>query len=163
MNERIKKLRKSKNLSMEKFGEKLGVGKVAISYIESGKRGVTDQMVKSICREFGVTEEWLRYGTGEMKEIDASEELEALAVRYKLSHGAQIAVEKFVNMEDEDQQVLLNYFKEVAAALASDDVSEAPAPPPALDLSKLSIDEKVALYRQELEREEKAREKSEVS
>lgn len=63
--ERIKSLRKSLGLTLEKFGEKLGVGKTAISKLEKNERGLTDQMLKSICREYGVREEWLRDGVGE--------------------------------------------------------------------------------------------------
>lgn len=66
MNERIKELRKALGLTLDKFGERLGVGKTAISKIENGERGVTDQMFKSICREFNVNESWLRTGEGEM-------------------------------------------------------------------------------------------------
>lgn len=64
--ERVKELRKFLGLSGEKFGEKLGVKKNAISQIETGRNSLTDQMFKSICREFQVNEEWLRNGTGEM-------------------------------------------------------------------------------------------------
>lgn len=66
MNERIKELRKELGLTLEKFGERVGVTKVTISRIENGVNSVTDQMFKSICREFDVNEEWLRDGTGEM-------------------------------------------------------------------------------------------------
>ncbi len=66
MNERIRNLRKYLGLTMEKFGEQLGVGKTAISNIENGNRNVTEQMCKSICREFNVNEDWLRNGNGEM-------------------------------------------------------------------------------------------------
>ena len=62
MNDRIKELRKTLNLTMEKFGARLGVGKTAISKLENGERNLTDQMFKSICREFGYREEWLRDG-----------------------------------------------------------------------------------------------------
>ena len=64
MNSRVKKIRKHFNLTMEKFGERLGVTRTAISNIESGNRGVTDQMARSICREFGINEIWLRTGEG---------------------------------------------------------------------------------------------------
>lgn len=64
MNERVRRIRKSLNLTMEKFGERLGVTRTAISNIEAGNRGVTEQMVRSICREFGVNEVWLRTGEG---------------------------------------------------------------------------------------------------
>ncbi|MDE7203209.1 MAG: helix-turn-helix domain-containing protein [Lachnospiraceae bacterium] len=62
VNDRVKEIRKSEKLTLEKFGEKIGVSKGAISKIELGNRNVTDQMVKSICREFGYREEWLRDG-----------------------------------------------------------------------------------------------------
>ena len=64
--ERIRKTRKELGLTLEKFGESLGVGKGAISAIENGKRNLTDQMAISICREFNVNETWLRTGEGEM-------------------------------------------------------------------------------------------------
>lgn len=64
--ERVRELRKSLNLTMEKFGEPLGVKKSAISNIENGSRNLTDQMIIAICREYNVNEEWLRTGSGEM-------------------------------------------------------------------------------------------------
>ncbi len=64
--ERIKKVRTSLNLTLEKFGERLGVTKVAISNIEKGNRNLTEQMTKSICREFKVDYIWLTTGAGKM-------------------------------------------------------------------------------------------------
>lgn len=64
--ERVKKIRKALNLTLEKFGAKLGVSKSAVSNIESGSRGLTEQMIRSICREYQVSEEWLRNGNGEI-------------------------------------------------------------------------------------------------
>lgn len=66
MNERVKELRKTLGLTLDKFGERLGVTKQTVSRIENGINNVTDQMFKSICREFNVREEWLRNGEGEM-------------------------------------------------------------------------------------------------
>lgn len=66
MKDRIKELRNTLELSAEKFGARVGVTRSAISRIENGIVNVTDQMQKSICREFNVSEEWLRYGTGDM-------------------------------------------------------------------------------------------------
>lgn len=64
--ERINEVRKTLGLTLEKFGEKLGVTKVAISNIEKGNRNLTEQMTKSICREYGVDYIWLTTGEGEM-------------------------------------------------------------------------------------------------
>lgn len=66
MKDRLKEVRKSLNLTMERFGEKLGVTRTAISNIENGHRSLTEQMFRSICREFNVNENWLRTGEGTM-------------------------------------------------------------------------------------------------
>lgn len=65
-NERVRELRKTLGLTLEKFGERLGVKKNAISAIENGRNSLTDQMTKSICREFSVDYMWLTTGEGEM-------------------------------------------------------------------------------------------------
>lgn len=66
LKERIKELRKTLDLTLEEFGNKIGVTKTTISRIENGVNSVTNQMLTSICREFNVNEEWLRTGEGEM-------------------------------------------------------------------------------------------------
>ena len=65
-NERVKEIRKSLGLTLEKFGERIGLKKSAVSLIENGKNAVTDANVKAICREFGVDYIWLTTGDGEM-------------------------------------------------------------------------------------------------
>jgi len=66
--ERVKAIRKSAkvNLTLEKFGERIGLKKSAVSLIESGKNALTDANIKSICREFNVDYMWLTTGEGEM-------------------------------------------------------------------------------------------------
>lgn len=66
MNTRLKEIRKASGLTMEQFGARLGIGKSSISEIESGRRNPTEQMIKAICREFNVNENWLRTGEGDM-------------------------------------------------------------------------------------------------
>lgn len=64
--ERVREIRKQLGLTLDKFGEKLGVTKTAISRIERGERNCTEQMIKSICREFNVDYMWLTTGDGNM-------------------------------------------------------------------------------------------------
>lgn len=66
MNERIKILRKSLKLTQTDFGARIGVTGSSITNYESGARNPGDAIILSICREFGVSEGWLRYGEGEM-------------------------------------------------------------------------------------------------
>lgn len=85
--ERVKAVRKSKEMTMEEFGKRLGVTRTAISNIEKGYRGLTEQMLKSICREFSVDEEWLRTGDGDMPQKLSDEEEVAALVSDLLEDG----------------------------------------------------------------------------
>ena len=66
MNERIKLLRKALELNQSDFGARIGVKQGTVAAYESGARVPLDSVVVSICREFGVSESWLRSGEGEM-------------------------------------------------------------------------------------------------
>ena len=165
MNERIKKVRKALDLTQQEFAERIGMKRNSIALIEKG-RNTSDQTVFAICREFNVNEEWLRTGTGEMFNAAPSSVLDALAEQYGLTNAAYVMIEKFVNLKPDAQETIFNYIREVAAAFQSGDISpSAPATHPVSDtnLKNLTIDQKVELYRQELEREEKVAAKSEVS
>lgn len=104
--ERIKELRKYLDLTMEKFGERLGVGKTAISKLENNERNLTDQMAISICREFNVNETWLRTGEGDMFE--------------PMSRGETIAQFAGELMKDEDD----SFRRRLVEALAQLDEKE---------------------------------------
>lgn len=64
MNERFKEVRKTLGLTQSEFGKSLGISNTAISKIEKGENNVSESNIISICREFGVNEEWLRTGVG---------------------------------------------------------------------------------------------------
>lgn len=57
--ERIKEIRKALGLTLDKFGERVGVKKSALSSLENGRSNLTDQLALSICREYGVNPEYL--------------------------------------------------------------------------------------------------------
>lgn len=65
MNERFKQVRKALGLTQSEFGKRLGISNTAISKIEKGENKVSESNIISICREFGVNEEWLRDGSGD--------------------------------------------------------------------------------------------------
>ncbi len=66
MNQRLKLLRKQFNLNPSDFALRIGVSQSAVAAWESGIRNPIDAIVQSICREFGVSESWLRTGDGPM-------------------------------------------------------------------------------------------------
>ena len=64
--ERVRFIRKCENinLTLEKFGERIGLRKSSLSQIENDVNALTDSNIKAICREFDVREDWLRTGNG---------------------------------------------------------------------------------------------------
>lgn len=66
MKNRLKELRKALNLTQQKFADKLGVKQNTIAQYEMGRNDPSDAVIISICREFNVSENWLRNGEGEM-------------------------------------------------------------------------------------------------
>ncbi len=82
--ERIKQIRKDNCMTLEQFGNILGVTQTTVSRIENGKRNLTEAMRKSICREFNVDPIWLTTGEGD-KYIDQA--VESIAILDKILHN----------------------------------------------------------------------------
>ena len=66
MNERIKAARSALKISQSEFGKRIGLSQNYIWMIEKGDRIPSDRTIMDICREFSVSEIWLREGVGEM-------------------------------------------------------------------------------------------------
>lgn len=66
MKERIKQVRSFLKMNQTEFGERVGVKQTTVAGYESGIRIPSDAVVLSICREFNISESWLRTGEGEM-------------------------------------------------------------------------------------------------
>lgn len=115
--ERIRNIRKKLNLTLEKFGGKLGVGKTAISNIEKGKRNLTEQMALSICREYNVNYDYLMDGEGEMFDDLPQTVLDELCVQYNLDDLDRNLVEMYLEMPDQvrgylKQEIRKRFLKE---------------------------------------------------
>ena len=52
---RIKNLRKEKNLSQEELGEKIGISKQAVSYLESGRNQISLDILNKLHTIFNIS------------------------------------------------------------------------------------------------------------
>ena len=98
--ERIRSIRKELNLTLEKFGEKLGVQRSAVSKIERGERGLTDQMIISICREFNVNYDYLVDGEGEMFDDLPETIMDELCLQYGLDDFDRAIIEMYIHLPE---------------------------------------------------------------
>lgn len=117
MKERIRKIRRYLDLTQQEFADRLGIKRGAIANYELGRNEPVDSVVSLICREYGVNEEWLRTGTGEMFEPDSGDELESLAKKYDLSNADQVLIEKYVNLKPGSREAIINFITDVVAGL----------------------------------------------
>lgn len=104
--ERVKEIRKALDLTLDKFGEKVGVKKQTVSRIENGVNNVTDQMAKSICREYNVNYDYLMNGEGEMFDNLPQTVLDELCMQYDLDDLDRSLVEMYIEMPEQVRDYL---------------------------------------------------------
>lgn len=118
--ERVNEVRKSLGLTLEKFGEKLGVTKTTISRIEKGVNNLTDQMAKSICREYNVNYDYLMYGEGEMFDDLPQTIVDELCVQYELNDFDKALVEMYVSLPAGSRERVKEYMKQLVKKVGWD-------------------------------------------
>ena len=69
--ERIKEVRKNEKLTQQEFADRLNLNRNTVGSYEVNVVEPSDRTIKDICDKFGVREEWLRTGEGEMTATDA--------------------------------------------------------------------------------------------
>ncbi|WP_300628720.1 helix-turn-helix transcriptional regulator [uncultured Thomasclavelia sp.] len=119
--ERVKEIRKELELSMEKFGESLGVTKSAISRIENGKSMLTDRMAKLICKEFNVDYFWLTEGTGNMFMQVPDSLIEEVIEDYNLDKNDKYILESYLELSDDEKKTIKNFFINIADKIKKDE------------------------------------------
>lgn len=72
--EQIRDARKALSLTQKEFSAALGMSENYIWQIEKGQREPSDRTISDICRIFAIREEWIRTGSGEMREPMTKEE-----------------------------------------------------------------------------------------
>lgn len=110
--ERVKEVRKELGLTLERFGERLGVTKQTVSRIENGVNNLTDQMQKAICREFNVSEEWLRDGVGSMFVEPDTFSLDDFAKSRGMTDLEKEIIKTYFEIDPDIRKIVLNHFKE---------------------------------------------------
>jgi DNA-binding XRE family transcriptional regulator len=113
MNDRVKQVRQTLGISQEIFGKSLGVTKTAICGIEAGRRGLTEQMTLSICREFNVNYDWLKEGTGEMFDAVPETLVDELSNEFQLDDLDKRIILGYLRLSESDRAAIKRYVQSV--------------------------------------------------
>ena len=114
MHDRIKDIRKALDMTQTEFAQRIGIKQNSLANIEIGRRNASNQVVTSICREFGVNLDYLLHGTGPMfapKEATALDRIDQL-----LGGGNEFVKAVFVelaDLSDDEWQVIHDFVQRV--------------------------------------------------
>ena len=145
--ERARLVRKHFKLSQTEFGEKLGVSRSVMNNLELNRLAKPDQKIslyKLMCSVFGVSEEWLFEGKGDMFVETTGDYIDKLALEYSLDELDLQIIQTFLELEKDDRAVIKKYLHRLATAT-----------------QEKEIDKELEEIRKELELEKKAKERYE--
>ena len=162
MKDRIRMIRKLKNLNQTEFGEMIKLSQRAVATMENGGN-VTERNFNLICEKFNVNPEWLRTGEGEMfiepRDVTREALIKSVAVEFALTADETALLRTFLDLEKEHRDSVMKFFVNFAKTMAAQmgiDFPEKHAVKikPESDMTK---EEKMELVQYQLEKQEEAR------
>ncbi len=112
LNERIKELRKSLDLSQKEFAETIGISQRSVSWGEQPGNNVPDNTIKNICMSFGINEEWLRTGKKPMYIHEPTFSLDKFVKDHGGTNLELEAMKAYFELDPNIRKILVNHFKE---------------------------------------------------
>lgn len=114
INDRISEVRSNLKLSMEKFGEKIGISKQSVYKIEKGENNPSDQTLKLIVNEFNVDPFWLETGVGDMFTAIPETIIDELIDEFDLDERDKLIIETYLSAPEEQQNAIKNFLLTLA-------------------------------------------------
>lgn len=116
MNEHIKELRKKLGLNQTEFAKRIGLSQHAVSDMEKKNGSVTEKNIKMICHEFGVSEQWLRTGEGEMFAPSAAPDLlDTLTETYHLDYLCRELLRTYLELDEQGRAAVSRFVMQLTA------------------------------------------------
>lgn len=113
MNERLRFLREKIGISRAAFGQKIGVSGDVINNLERGRVEIKEPILKLICSEFSVNEEWIRNGSGDMFIKTSLSTMEKLKEEFHLDDFTCSFVYEYLKLDEEKRNAVQEFFYNV--------------------------------------------------
>ena len=114
---RLYAIRKDKNLNQEEFGKRIGVTRSAICNYEGGTRTAGEQVILAVCREFNVSETWIRHGIGEPYKPSKGGVIDQLIDEYHCSKFEGDFLKTYFQMDDGERHDFVECIYRLVAPL----------------------------------------------
>lgn len=118
--ERVNALIEALGIRKVEFARAIKVDQSFISQVTAGKRNASDRTIADICREFHVSETWLRTGEGEMfLPVDDDDELAQVMAEIKLSSDELIRtiIKSYWRLDDKGKAAIRQLVSDLAEAV----------------------------------------------
>lgn len=110
INERIKFIRKDKNLNQKQFASLLGITQSGVSYMEQDGSNVSDSSIKTICSILGLSEDWLRYGTEPMYTKNDTFSLDSFLKSRNATELEIEIIKAYFDLSQDIREAVINHF-----------------------------------------------------
>ena len=113
MNERIKILRKILKMTQEEFGKRLGVTRDTIGNIELNRLARPDQklsLIKLMCKEFNVNEDWILDGIEPMFVQPSTFSLDRFVEERGMNEQELRILKLYFSIDPQKRRDAINYF-----------------------------------------------------
>lgn len=108
--ERLKKIRISLKMKQGDFAKEIKTTQGHVSDIENKRKGVSDRVIEIICLKYGIREDWLRFGTGEMYEYtDTDDYSEISTLIGEKDRKAKQAIIDYWKLSEDDKKLFWNF------------------------------------------------------
>lgn len=111
--DRIKIVREELDFTQAVFAEKLGTARNTIANYEIGRREPMESTIKSICREFNVNYDWLKYGEGEMLDALPETLVDELAQEFSLDDLDRRIILGYLQLSETDRAAIKRYVQNI--------------------------------------------------
>lgn len=121
--DRVLQIRKENKLTQDDFAKKIKLSKNFVWMLEKGERVPSDRTISDICREFSISEEWLKTGNGDMYIIPIEEE--ALIISELIEKDSPVydlvksIIKIYKDLDVKSQEVLERFCVDLAGELSS--------------------------------------------
>lgn len=124
--ERFRAVRIALGLNQAEFGERLGLGKAAVSKIEVGGSRLTEPTILLLQSSFGVSRDWILDGSGPMFSSGLNDSLERFALDQNLTPLAKAFVSTFLTLSYAEMKAVYDFMESLVDTVRA----TRPEPPP---------------------------------
>lgn len=118
LKDRLKELRKKKNLTQAQVATFLGISESAYGYYEQGRNEPSLSTIKILSKEYGVTTSYLLGETNDIKDTNEEQnsfsEINELVKEFGIEDFGFFDIEQWKNLSPEDIDELRRHFEWVA-------------------------------------------------